>query len=190
MLRRDRTTRSDPNMEDGRHISWPAPVVHPTPLARGTKRELNEIRSRSFSTGAAIARRSLSSPPPIFRSPPPRPVSIRSIGSPPPVSGASGRAHNTVSVRPTAPVVTRSPVAELFHPRQAMVVRSPAKPGPVSGALVPRPRSMGAPSRHHNSAWGPDRRMPRLGNTLSESGSFVLGRSSGESSDSPGHRGS
>ena len=136
---------------DGRHISWPAPVVHPPPLARGTKREINEIHSQSFATGVAIARRSLSSPPPVFRSPPPRPISIRSIGSPPPVSGASGRAHNTVSVRPAAPVVTRSPVTELFHPRQAMVVQSPSKSGPVPGALVPRPCHMAAPSRHHNS---------------------------------------
>jgi hypothetical protein len=141
-----------------RRVARPSQTVHPVPLARGTKRTMNEIHSSFHAAGATVVRRSLASPPPAFRGPGfgiPRPTFVRSIGSPPPDVGASGRAQ-TVPAKPLAPVITRSPVAELFHPRRPFLPPSPAKAERDSNALIPRPRRMPTPSRHQDSGGSAD----------------------------------
>ena len=141
-----------------RRVARPSQTVHPVPLARGTKRNVNEIHSSFYSAGATVVRRSLASPPPAFRGPGfgiPRPTFVRSIGSPPPDVGASGRARS-VPAKPLTPVITRSPVAELFHPRRPFLPPSPAKAERDSNALIPRPRRMPTPSRHQDSGGSAD----------------------------------
>ena len=133
-----------------RHVSRPSQMVHPVPLARGTKRTMNEIHSGFHVAGAAVAHQSLTSLPPAFRSPPPRPTVVQSIRSPPPDLGASGRAQ-TVPAKPSALVITQSSVAELFHPRKLILLQSPAKVEQDSNALVPRPHKMPTPSCHQDS---------------------------------------
>ena len=132
-------------------VTFPADRVHSSPLARGTKRSLNEVHSVIPRQAAgAIAQWSLSSPPPpAFGSP--RQTSVRavhSLSSPPPGAVVRHRAPNTVTARPAAQAVTRSPVAELFHPRQPVTLSVAQASGSKSGsnALVPRPRKM-APLR-------------------------------------------
>ena len=136
-----------------RRVARPSQTVHPVPLARGTKRNMNEVHSNFLSAGATVVRRSLASPPPDSRGPGfgmPRPTFVRSIGSPPPDVGSSVRAR-PVPARPLTPVITRSPVAELFHPRRPFLPPSPAKAERDSNALIPRPRKMPTPSRHQDS---------------------------------------
>ena len=133
-----------------RRVSRPFQTVHPVPLARGTKRTMNEIHSSFHAAGATVVRRCLASPPPSFRSPTNRPTFVRSIGSPPPDLGASGRAQ-TVPAKPLAPVITQSPVAELFHPRRPILLQSLEKVEQDSNALVPRPHKMPALSCHQDS---------------------------------------